>query len=274
VGRAKKRLVSVIGLLVAAVFAFPIYWMVTTALKPTSQMLSDDYDLIPFGITFQHFVDGISKAGFVSALENSVIVALAAVVFALIAGLLAAVPLARLRFRGRKGFLLLVLVAQMAPFEALLIPMYLMFRSFDLLNALPGLILVYFAAALPFTAWTLRGFVKGIPVDLEEAAMVDGCGRWAAFRRVTLPLLGPGLVATSVFSFITAWNEFLYALTFMQDQSQYTLPVWLSSFISVFGVDWGGTMAASTVFTVPVLIFFLIVQRNLVSGVTAGAVKG
>jgi N,N'-diacetylchitobiose transport system permease protein len=274
VRRTKKRLVSVIGLLVAVVFAFPVYWMVTTALKPTSQMLSDDYDLIPFGVTLQHFVDGITKAGFVSALENSVIVALAAVVFALIAGLLAAVPLARLKFRGRKGFLLLVLVAQMAPFEALLIPMYLMFRSFDLLNALPGLILVYFAAALPFTAWTLRGFVKGIPVDLEEAAMVDGCGRWAAFRRVTLPLLGPGLVATSVFSFITAWNEFLYALTFMQDQAQYTLPVWLSSFISVFGVDWGGTMAASTVFTLPVLVFFLLVQRNLVSGVTAGAVKG
>jgi N,N'-diacetylchitobiose transport system permease protein len=184
------------------------------------------------------------------------------------------VPLARLRFRGRKGFLLLVLVAQMAPFEALLIPMFLMIRSFDLLNALPGLILVYFAAALPFTAWTLRGFVKGIPVDLEEAAMVDGCGRWAAFRRVTLPLLGPGLVATSVFSFITAWNEFLYALTFMQDPSNVTLPVWLSGFVSKFGVDWGGAMAASSVFTLPVLIFFLIVQRNLVSGVTAGAVKG
>ncbi|MFC0430202.1 carbohydrate ABC transporter permease [Kutzneria buriramensis] len=273
-GRTRKRLASVIGLLVAVVFAFPIYWMVTTALKPANQLLSDDYDLVPLGLTFQHFVDGISKEGFLNSLGNSVIVALAAVVFALVAGLLAAVPLARLRFRGRKGFLLLVLVAQMAPFEALLIPMFLMIRSFDLLNALPGLILVYFAAALPFTAWTLRGFVKGIPVDLEEAAMVDGCGRWAAFRRVTLPLLGPGLVATSVFSFITAWNEFLYALTFMQDPSNVTLPVWLSGFVSKFGVDWGGAMAASSVFTLPVLIFFLIVQRNLVSGVTAGAVKG
>jgi len=273
-GRTKKRLVSVVGLLVAAFFAFPIYWMVTTALKPANQLLTDSYDLVPLGVTFQHFVDGISKQGFLNSLQNSLIVALSAVAFALVAGLLAAVPLARLRFRGRKGFLLLVLVAQMAPFEALLIPMFLMIRSFDLLNALPGLILVYFAAALPFTAWTLRGFVKGIPVDLEEAAMVDGCGRWAAFRRVTLPLLGPGLVATSVFSFVTAWNEFLYALTFMQDPGNVTLPVWLSSFVSVFGTDWGGAMAASTVFTVPVLVFFLIVQRNLVSGVTAGAVKG
>jgi N,N'-diacetylchitobiose transport system permease protein len=274
VGRTKRHLVSAIGLVVALLFAFPTYWMVTTAIKPANQLLSDDYDLAPLGLSLQHFVDGLSKAGFVPALENSVIVALAAVVFALVAGLLAAVPLARLRFRGRKGFLLLMLVAQMAPFEALLIPMYLMIRSFDLLNALPGLILVYFAATLPFTAWTLRGFVKGIPVDLEEAAMVDGCGRWAAFRRVTLPLLGPGLVATSVFSFITSWNEFLYALTFMHDSSEFTLPVWLSSFITAFGTDWGGTMAASTVFTLPVLVFFLIVQRNLVSGVTAGAVKG
>jgi N,N'-diacetylchitobiose transport system permease protein len=162
----------------------------------------------------------------------------------------------------------------MAPFEALLIPMYLMMRDLDLLNRLPALLLVYFATTLPFTAWTLKGFVQGVPIDLEEAAMVDGCGRWSAFRRVTLPLLGPGLVATSVFGFITAWNEFLYALVFMQDESKFTLPVWLSSFQSVFGTDWGGTMAASTLFTVPVLIFFLIVQRNMVSGLTAGAVKG
>ncbi|MFI9384071.1 carbohydrate ABC transporter permease [Kutzneria sp. NPDC052558] len=273
-GRTKKRLASVVGLLVAVLFVFPIYWMVTTALKPANQLLSDRYDLVPLGLTVQHFIDGVTKPGFLNSLENSLILALVAVAFALVAGLLAAVPLARLRFRGRKGFLLLVLVAQMAPFEALLIPMFLMIRSFDLLNALPGLLLVYFAAALPFTAWTLRGFVKGIPVDLEEAAMVDGCGRWAAFRRVTLPLLGPGLVATSVFSFVTAWNEFLYALTFMQNTNNVTLPVWLSSFVSVFGTDWGGAMAASTVFTVPVLIFFLAVQRNLVSGVTAGAVKG
>lgn len=272
--RTKRIAVSTVGVVTALFFAFPTYWMVTTALKPSNQLLSDSYDLVPLGLTFQHFVDGISKAGFMVALQNSVIASVGAVALALAAGLLAAVPLARMRFRGRKGFVLLVLVAQMAPFEALLIPMYLMMRDLNLLDQLPGLILVYFAATLPFTAWTLRGFVKGIPVDLEEAAMVDGCGRWAAFRRVTLPLLGPGLVATSVFSFITAWNEFLYALTFMQDQGNYTLPVWLSGFQTQFGTDWGGTMAASTVFTVPVLIFFLLVQRNLVSGVTAGAVKG
>lgn len=266
--------VSAAGVLATAFFAFPTYWMVTTALKPSGQLLSDGYDLVPLGLTFEHFVGGTGKAGFLTALGNSLMASLGAVVCALVAGLLAAVPLARMRFRGRKGFAMLVLVAQMAPFEALLIPMYLMMRDLNLLDRLPGLILVYFGATLPFTAWTLRGFVRGIPLELEEAAMMDGCGRWGAFRRVTLPLLGPGLVATSVFGFITAWNEFLYALTFMQSKDNVTLPVWLSGFQSKFGTDWGATMAASTVFTLPVLIFFLVVQRNLVSGLTAGAVKG
>jgi N,N'-diacetylchitobiose transport system permease protein len=120
----------------------------------------------------------------------------------------------------------------------------------------------------------LRGFVNGIPIELEEAAMVDGCGRWGAFRRVTLPLLGPGLVATSVFAFITAWNEFLFAKVMVRAEDKETLPVWLSGFQSAFGTDWGGAMAASALFTVPVLVFFLIVQRKMVTGVTAGAVKG
>ncbi|GDY30254.1 carbohydrate ABC transporter permease [Gandjariella thermophila] len=271
---SKKITISVVALLVAVVFAFPTYWMVATALKPSQLLLSSGYDLVPTAVTGRHFADAVAKPNFLTYVRNSLVVTLGAVLCALVAGLLAAVPLARLRFRGRRGFLLLLLVAQMAPFEALLIPMYLMMRDLDLLNRLPSLVLVYFATTLPFTAWTLRGFILGLPADLEEAAMVDGCGRWGAFRRVTLPLLGPGLVATSVFGFITAWNEFLYALVFMQDENRFTLPVWLSSFQSVFGTDWGGTMAASTLFTVPVLIFFLVVQRNLVSGMTAGAVKG
>jgi N,N'-diacetylchitobiose transport system permease protein len=272
--RVKKVLLSVLALVVAALFAFPTYWMAATALKPTSQLLSTRYDLVPASITIDHFTTALGKPGFVTSLTNSLIVTLGAVLCSLVAGLLAAVPLARLRFRGRRGFLLLMLIVQMAPFEALVIPLYLMMRDLDLLDQLSALVLVYFAATLPFTAWTLRGFVDGIPVELEEAAMVDGCGRWGAFRRVTLPLLGPGLVATSMFAFITAWNEFLYALIFMRHQGNWTLPRWLASFQTVFGTDWGGTMAASTLFTIPVLVFFLLVQRNLVSGVTAGAVKG
>lgn len=198
---------------------------------------------------------------------------LTAVALAVVVALLAAVATARLSFRGRKSYLLMILVVQMAPFEALLIPYFLVFRDFDLLNRLPALILVYFVSVLPFTVWMLRGFVAAIPVELEEAAQVDGASASAPFS-VALPLLGPGLVATSIYGFITAWNEFLYAFVFMRDPQHYTLPVWLASFRTAFGTDWGGTMAASTMFAIPVLVFFVIVQRQMVSGLASGAVKG
>jgi N,N'-diacetylchitobiose transport system permease protein len=265
---------SVVGLLVALVFFFPTYWMFTTSLKTPGDVLSPKYDLIPTSATLSNFASALTKPGFVTYLSNSLIVTLGAVIAALVVGVLAAIPLARFRFRGRKGFLLLILMAQLAPLSALFIPMYLLMRDIGLLNTLPSLLLVYFATSLPFTVWMLYGFVNGIPYDLEEAAMIDGCSRTGAFRRVTLPLLGPGLVTTSVFSFITAWNEFLFALVFMRDQSKQTLPVWLSSFRTAFSVDWGGVMAASVIYAIPALVFFLIVQRKLVSGMTAGAVKG
>jgi N,N'-diacetylchitobiose transport system permease protein len=272
--RRNKTLVSVAALLVALLFLFPTYWMVSTAFTPAGDITTSKYNLVPLSVTLQHFIDAVSRQNFGVYLRNSLFVTIAALLFAMVAGLLAAVPLARLRFRGRKGFLLLILVAQLAPFEALLVPYYLFMRDFGLDTSLTALILIYFIFTLPFTVWTLRGFISGIPEDLEEAAMVDGCSRWTAFWRVTFPLLGPGLVATSVYAFITAWNEFLYAFVFLQDNSKYTLPVWLSTFQTAFGTDWGGTMAASTLFTIPVLVFFLIVQRNLVAGITAGAVKG
>ncbi|TQM81509.1 carbohydrate ABC transporter membrane protein 2 (CUT1 family) [Saccharothrix saharensis] len=274
VSDAKKVTGNVVAVVVALFFAFPTYWMVATALKPRKDMLTSDYDLIPFSVTGSNFATAWAKPGFLSSLGNSLMVSLSAVAAAVVIGLLAALALSRMRFRGRKGFVMMLLVAQMAPFEALLIPMFLMMRDLDMLDRLPTLTLIYFAVTLPFCAWTLRGFVNGIPLELEEAAMVDGCGRWGAFRRVTLPLLGPGLVATSVFAFVTAWNEFLFALSMINDQAKQTLPVWLSGFKTAFGTDWGGTMAASTLFTLPVLVFFLIVQRKMVTGVTAGAVKG
>ncbi len=272
--RGQRIALNTTGVVVAVLFAFPTYWMLTSAFKPSGDLLTPDYDLIPLSFTLDNFVSAWAKPGFLTHLSNSLIVTVGAVLCSLVAGVLAAFPLARLRFRGHKGFLLLVLIAQMAPMEALFIPMFLLMQDAGLLNKLPSLLLVYFAITLPFTVWTLRGFVRGIPFELEEAAMVDGCGRFGAFRRVVLPLLGPGLVATSVFAFITAWNEFLYALVFMRDKDKQTLPVWLSTFRTVFGTDWGGIMAASVMYALPALVFFLLVQRKLVSGATAGALKG
>ena len=270
----KKSAANAAGLVLALFFLFPTYWMITSALKPKGSTITSDYDLIPFSVTFTNFITAWTKPGFLSALGNSLMVTLTAVLAAIIVGITAAVAMSRFAFRGRKSFVLLMLVAQMAPFEALLIPMFLMMRDLQLYEHLSSLVLVYFAVTLPFCAWTLRGFVNGIPIELEEAAMVDGCGRWGAFQKVTLPLLGPGLVATSVFAFITAWNEFLYALVFMRDADKQTLPVWLSTFRTVFGTDWGGVMAASVLYALPALVFFLLVQRKLVSGATAGALKG
>jgi N,N'-diacetylchitobiose transport system permease protein len=216
----------------------------------------------------------VTRPFFGDYLRNSLIVVSAAVVLSILVAALAALAVARMRWRGRRAYILLILLAQTAPLEALLIPAFIILRDAGLLNRLPALVATYFIVTLPFTIWTLRGFVAAIPVELEEAAMTDGCTRLGAYRRVVFPLLAPGLVATSIFAFITAWNEFVFALVLMQEQTKFTLPVWLSTFRTAFGTDWGGTMAASTLFTVPVLIFFLLVQRRLVSGLSAGAVKG
>ncbi|HEV8546224.1 MAG TPA: carbohydrate ABC transporter permease [Candidatus Limnocylindrales bacterium] len=274
-GRTGRRLaLNVVGLATIAAFAFPVYWMASTAFKQPGDIQTYVPKFVPWPPTLDNFVTAVTRPHFLDFLRNSVVISLTTVLLSLVVGLLAAMAVARSRFRGRRGFLLLVIVAQMAPFEALLIPMYLVLRQANLLNQIPALILTYFIFTLPFTIWALRGFIAGIPVDLEEAAMVDGASRPQAFWHVVLPLLAPGLVATSIFGFITAWNEFLYAYVLMRDTENFTLPVWLATFRTAFGTDWGGTMAASTLFTLPVLVFFLLIQNRMVGGVTAGAVKG
>ena len=168
-----------------------------------------------------------------------------------------------------------LLVIQMIPVEGLFISQHNMLEGFNLLNTVVGLSIVYVAAELPFTIWTLHGFVAGVPYELEEAAMMDGCSRVQAFFRVTFPLLAPGLVATGVFGFIQAWNEFTLALVVMTREDRRTLPLWLSTFTDVNrGTDWGGIMAGSTLIAIPVVIFFLLVQGRMVAGLTSGSVKG
>jgi N,N'-diacetylchitobiose transport system permease protein len=272
--RLRRIAVNVIGLVAILAFAFPVYWMASTAFKQPGDIQTYVPKFVPWPPTLDNFTTAITRPHFPDYLRNSVVISVSTVLLALVVGLLAAMAVARARFRGRKGFLLLVVVAQMAPFEALLIPMYLVLRQANLLNQIPALIQTYFIFTLPFTIWALRGFIAGIPVDLEESAMVDGANRFQAFWHVVLPLLAPGLVATSIFAFITAWNEFLYAYVLMRDTANFTLPVWLATFRTAFGTDWGGTMAASTLFTLPVLVFFLMIQNRMVGGMTAGAVKG
>jgi N,N'-diacetylchitobiose transport system permease protein len=261
------------ALVVFGLFAFPVYWMVTTALKPPGDIRTFDVRLIPTTLTFEHFRTATSSDGFWTFLRNSLVVAFSVTLLAVLVALLAATAVARFRFRGRRAYLLAILIVQMVPLEALVIPMYLTLRDADLLNLLPVLIATYMAFVLPFTVWTLRGFVAALPVELEEAAMIDGASRWGAFWRVTFPLMAPGLIATGVFAFIQAWNEFILALTLMERSNQ-TLPVWLGTFKTAQGTDWGGLMAGSTLFAIPVVVFAVALQGRIASGAAAGAVKG
>lgn len=251
---------------------FPFYWMVSTAVDTSP--LSRGASLLPAGLTLDHFEYVLVDAGFLRYVRVSLIVALGTVLISGAVALLAAVAVARFRFRMRTQVLVMVLMVQMVPLEALVIPLFLQARSLQMLNSILGLIVVYLAFSLPFAIWNLRGFVAAVPRELEEAAYVDGATWFRMFRSVLLPLVAPGLVATSVFSFITAWNEFIFALTFMQDSSKYTVGVGLRTFFTQNSADWGPIMAASTIITLPVVIFFVLVQRNLAKGLTAGAVKG
>ena len=260
---------------VVAVLAFtllPVWMMVSTAVNGRAN--SGSRAVWPEQFTFSNFVGLFRDGEFGGYLVNSVIVAAGTVFVSGLLALLAAVAVARFRFRFRTSVLVMVLIVQMVPLEALVIPLFIQAKGLGLLNSLAGLIVVYLAFSLPFAIWTLRGFVAAVPVELEEAAYLDGCSWWRMFWSVLFPLVAPGLVATSVFSFITAWNEFVFALTFMTDDRNYTVAVGLRNFFGQHLTDWGSVMAASTVITIPVLVFFVLAQKRLTDGLVAGAVKG
>ncbi|MER7506780.1 carbohydrate ABC transporter permease [Streptomyces lavendulae] len=261
------------ALLLALLFLFPVYWMFSSALKPSSEILTKD-PVFVFTPTMQNFEKATGVDNFWTYVTNSLVVTVSAVLLALLVALAASFAIARMRFRGRKGMVLAVMMAQMAPWEVMVIAMYMILRDAEMLNSLPMLTAIYFVMVLPFTIWTLRGFIAAVPVSLEEAAQIDGCTRGQAFRKVIFPLLAPGLMSTSLFGFITAWSEFAMVLILNKDKTAQTLPLWLTQFKTAFGNDWGATMAASSLFAVPVLLIFIFLQRKAVGGMTAGAVKG
>ncbi|MER6468084.1 carbohydrate ABC transporter permease [Streptomyces collinus] len=255
-------------------FVFPVYWMFATAFKPTGDIISENPVWFPTNVTLSHFKKAVDADNFWTLVGNSVTVTLCSVVFSLVIALFAAFALARMRFRGRRGLIVTFMLAQMAPWEVMIIAMYMIVRDDDMLDSLVPLTVFYTMMVLPLTILTLRGYVAAVPKELEESAMVDGCTRLQAFRRVIFPLLAPGLMATSLFGFITAWNEFPLVLILNKDNEKQTLPLWLSQFQTAFGDDWGATMAASSLFALPILILFIFLQRKAVSGLTDGAVKG
>lgn len=271
--RLNKIWPNIVALVLSLLFVLPVYWMFASSLKQRADIITKD-PVFFFVPTFENYSTAFGADLFWTMARNSVMVTLGAVSLALIVALAASYAIARMRFRGRRGMVLVVMMAQMAPWEVLLIVIYLNARDLDMLNSLVGLTFIYFAMALPFTIWTLRGFIAAVPKELEESAMIDGCTRSQAFWKVIFPLLAPGLMATSIFGFIMAWNEFAVVLVLNKAPEAATLPLWLASFQTQFGNDWGATMAASSLVTIPVLILFLILQRRVTGGMSAGAVKG
>jgi N,N'-diacetylchitobiose transport system permease protein len=262
------------AVLVLLVTVFPIYWMVATGFKRGVDILSFEPRWLPFPGTLENYRSAIGKPHFLQDVVNSLTVVAVTVAASLALAFLAALAAARFRFRGRTALVVMLIVVQMVPLEALIIPIYLMLDRAGQTDRLAGIVVTYMTFVLPFSIWTLRGFIVNIPQELEEAAMVDGCTRAGAFRRILFPLVAPGLVATAVFSFIQVWNDYLIAYVLLRSPEKQTLGIWLASFTTNHGTEWGGVMAGSTLFAIPAVVFFLLVQRRVVSGLTAGAVKG
>ncbi|WIY01527.1 carbohydrate ABC transporter permease [Amycolatopsis mongoliensis] len=280
VRRPGRLIAEVSTVVIAGIVAFPLYWMLLSAVKPPGEIQSANPKPWTLSPSFDSFSRVLTVSGFGRFFMNSLVVALVVVALSLVLSFLSAVALTRFSFKGRTVLLVMILVAQMVPVEALTIPLFFLMRQIGGvapafgLNELGSLVLVHLAFSLPFAIWMLRGFVAAVPVELEEAAKLDGASRMRFTWQILFPLVAPGLVAVSVLAFIHAWNDFLFAKTFIISKTEnQTLPQAILVFFKPEDTDWGAVMASSTLMTIPVLVFFVLVQRRLVSGM-AGAVKG
>lgn len=254
---------------------FPLLWLFSTAFKSPFELTRIEPTLFPTDWTLGNFATALRQNQLPRALLNSLIVAVSTAVITTVIALPAAYALARYRSKVRTVSIGWILVSQVFPFILIVIPVFIVLRNLGLLDTLAGLVLVYVVWSLPFTLWMLQGYVAAIPVDLEEAAATDGASQLAVLRQVIFPLLLPGLVATSMFAFISAWNEFFFALVIIQTPSLATAPLLLARYVGAEGsVNLGPLAATALLTTLPSLIIFAIVQRKLISGMLTGAVKG
>lgn len=265
---------NTVGIVVSLFWVFPLYWILNTSFKTSAHLLSTTPQFLPMPFSLDNFIDAMTQPGFLTSLGNSLLLAISVTLASMVLGFFAAAALSRYYFRGRRAVLVVIICVQMIPSTAMLIPIFLSLKSIGLLNSFWGIGLAYVSMVLPFSIWLLRGFFLALPKEIEEAAIVDGASTFRVLRSILLPLVMPGIIATSVFAFITSWNDYILALVLLKDQAKYTLPLWLVSFSTNTHIDYGGLIAASVLFTIPVVVFFLLVQRNLVAGVSGGAVKG
>jgi ABC-type glycerol-3-phosphate transport system permease component len=258
---------AVLGILV-----FPFVWLILTSVRPSAELFIDDFRLLSETFTF-HAYETLLGSDFPRYILNSLLVCSTATFLAVTVSLLAAYSFSRRRFRWRTPLLILVVFSQLFPFVILITPIYVIFYRLGLVNTYQGLVLAYIAITVPFSIYMLLGYLDSVPRELDEAAIIDGCSTLGVIRRVILPVAWPGIAATAIYAFAQAWNEFLFALTLMTRNELKTVPVGLAGFFGQYTTQWDLVMAASVVATLPTLIIFLLLQRQLVSGLTAGAVK-
>ncbi|MCY7290242.1 MAG: carbohydrate ABC transporter permease [Cryobacterium sp.] len=275
-GRRITRPLQYLALLGYIVFlGFPLLFLLSTAFKTPQELQSANPTFLPMAPNFDNFLNAIEKANLIQAAGNSFIVAVSTTIIVTLISLPAAYALARFKTKLRGIATGWILLSQVFPFILIIIPLFLVLKQIGLINSLVGLVLVYTVWSLPFALWMLQGYVAGIPVELEEAGATDGGSKLLILRVIVLPLLAPGLVATSLFTFISSWNEFFFALVLIQDPALQTLPLTLARFVGAEGqVQLGELAAASLLATIPSLVFFAIIQRRLTSGLLSGAVKG
>ncbi len=271
-----RVLTYILLFLILGLMFFPVYWMLSTSFKVVSEVYQIPPLWLPTTWTFENYIKLFSGyVPFPLYLRNSVISCLATSLLATSGATLAAYALSRLRFPAKRPYLLAILATQMFPHVLLLLSLYVTYRELKLYDTLIGLIIAFTTFAIPFSVWMMKGFFDSVPVEIEEAALIDGCTRMQALRIVVLPSVVPGLLAVGLFSFLEAWNNLLYPLTLATSNQVRTLPPGLLlSFLGQFKQDWGGMMAASVVVTIPTTIVFIFLQRYLIQGLTAGAVKG
>ena len=276
--RRQQKLVRnsiLIGLqvLLAVINLIPFLWMFSVSIKPANEPFAIPVRLWPENPTFDNYKSAFYPE-FRRYFLNSIIVSVSTMILSISIGLLAAYGFGRFRFPGARPILILIILAQMFPVATMIIPLYKMMNSLNLINTYPALIMAYLTITLPVSIWMLRGFIQSIPPDLEEAAMVDGCTRLQAFWRLVVPLARPGIAATAVWIAVVTWQEFLFALAFTTTVDMRTIPVGMADFQGQFGIRYGELMASSVMVSMPIIVLFFFLQRYFVAGLTAGATKG
>jgi multiple sugar transport system permease protein len=274
--RPAARFLQYVAVVCYLVFlGFPLLWLISSSLKSPQEFAGITPSLLPKNVDFSNYSDALNEQGLIRGLGNSLQISIASTILVLIVSLPVAYALARFRSRLRPLTNGWILVSQVFPVILIVIPLFMILRPLHLTNTIPGVVIVYMVWSMPFALWMLQGYVAAVPRELEEAASVDGAGRVRTIVSIVMPLLRPGLIATAMFTFISAWNEFFFALVLLQDPQLKTLPLVLARFVGAEGqVQFGPLAAASVLATVPSLVFFAFLQRRLTSGLLSGAVKG